>query len=368
MDGSPHKILSVITKVQVRVSLVNEWALSSDANKKLSDAGEKKLTVTRKNRYTQLPEKYKTERKNKYRSTERLRLLDIWCRLRGSGHGHIIWDHKKKIKELASFCECGITKLKESIKKLSDMGWLYVDDACIAITSERKVYGLCGLDFERKTDSIYVKPDKIKDEKQSHYWLYVASIADNRSRQAFAFTKAVLNTSDINARIWIKTYLHKQGHDDPDKIMGTPSKITAIMKSVYLDSFTRYQEDEIHNFLVENRPDVNRSVYGMAEAWNSTPQTVSGIKKQIRNRALAEIQKLGTISSEHRARNSACHRISLDGTERVKGTLWNKKTQETFQAICDDIIPRVPEIPLGQREMLYFERLVKDALEGRAAA
>lgn len=247
------------------------------------------------------------------------------------------------------------------------MGWLFIDNHCIVITSERKVYGLCGLDFERKVDSIYVKPEKIKDEKQSHYWLYVASISDNRARQAFAFTKAVLNTSDINARIWIKAYLNKKGYEH-DTVIATPSKITAIMTGVYLDSFTNHQEDEIHNFLVENRPDVNRSVYGMAEAWNSTPQTVSGIKKQIRKRQLAEINKIGTISSKHWARNTACHRITRDGVELIKGVFWNKKTKETFQAFCDDIVPRVPIMPAKEQGMPDFGRLVKEALEGRAAA
>src|SRR5205809_7923613 len=82
---------SIIKSIQVRASLLY-WAFDSD--KKLADVGEKKLTVVRSNRYTHLPEKYETERKNQYRSTERLRLLDIWCRLRGSGHGHIIRDYK----------------------------------------------------------------------------------------------------------------------------------------------------------------------------------------------------------------------------------------------------------------------------------
>jgi hypothetical protein len=295
-----------------------------------------------------------------------LRLLDIWCRLRGYGEGHLIRDRKKKMASLATFCECSVSKLRYMLMQLQQMGWLHFDDYCIAITSEAKVYSLCGIDHNRAIDRIYYKPEKIKNEKQSFYWLYVAEIDDNRKRQAYTFTKNLLNTSDINAKIWIKTFLLKRGYD-VEKTIGDTAIMPKLMQAVYLDSFTKHTEDEIHEFLVKNRPDVNRSVYGIADAWSVSPQTVSDVKKQIRRRCLVDIVKLGTISSRQWARNGACHRITRNGIETVKGTLWNARTKETFQAICDDIVPRMDARLVTSQGFPDFKKLVREALERPAA-
>lgn len=321
--------------IRVRQSL----ALYCISSKNKPEAALIKKTITRTNGKTKRKETYTTERKDHHATNSMVRLLDIWCRLCAyAGQSTVIKQYKSQYKDMTAFCECSINKLKPALKELNRMGWINMDDYNMRIHSEKYVYSLCGLDFKKKTDRTYIKPEKIKDEKTTYFWLYVADVSDNRHRQAYMFHKAVMQTPEKKLQVYAE--LRSQGFN-PYKAEDDPMWLAARMHAVYLESFHR-NGSEMHDFLVENRPDVNRSVNGMAAAWDTCPQNVSYIKKQMVLQGIAFIQKGGTVSSPHWARNKECHRITKDGIEMARGVLWNKRTQETFQAFCDDIVPRLP--------------------------
>jgi hypothetical protein len=340
---SPNGVSIQMRPIQVKHALAL-WAISQK-QKPGDDAGTKKIVVSRSNRYTHNPEKYVTERCNNYRRNSSVKLLDIWCRLRAYvGISGKLPGYRGQLQQITAFCECSINKLKPALKELHRMGWITLDEEAnsMRITGESRVYALCELDYNRKIDRIYTKPPKINNEKTSHFWLYVAEIDDNRKRQAYMFRKKMDRTSV--GKLWIRAYLTKRGYD-PQTIIKDPMQLAAIMKSVYIDSFTQGIDGDIHEILCEHRPDVNRSVSGMADAWNTSPQSVSYIKRQIQRQALAVVQKIGTISSPEWCRNKFVHLAVKNGKTVAKGVLWNGNKNCTFQAICDDIVPREPFKP-----------------------
>lgn len=336
--------ISINSRIRVRHALAR-WAIENrqraTGNGQQDDqpAATKNITITRSNGMTKRKETYTTCRNEKYSINSAVKLLDIWCRLRAfAGHSTVIKQYKSQYKDMLAFCECSINKLKPALQALHDMGWINMDEYNMRVHSERHVYALCGLDYKKHIDRTYIKPPKINNEKTTYFWIYVADVSDNRHRQAYMFHKAVMQTPEKKLQVYAE--LRSQGFN-PYKADEDPIWLANRMHAVYLESFHR-NGSEMHDFLVENRPDVNRGVNGMAAAWNTCPQNVSYIKKKMVLQGVAFVQKGGTVSSPHWARNKECHRITKDGIEMAKGVLWNKRTQETFQCFCDDIVPRLP--------------------------
>lgn len=338
--NQPANIIS-FQQVRVRTSLAN-WAINWRPDYK-SEVSTKKLAITRKNRYSQTREHYKTERPDQYQTNSMVRLLDIWCRLRSFEYGnHLIRDRKMKMQDIAKFCDCSINKLRPALKELHRMQWIHMDDQCITISSERKIYSLCGLEYSRRMDRIFYKPEKLKDEKQTHYWIYLSDIDDNRKRQAYKFHQKIMDVKIPEMKLWVYGVIQRRGYDIREA-EADPMLVSSLMNAVYIDSFRR-KENEKHDWLVENRPDVNRSVLGMADAWSVDPMKVCYIKKKLQQEKLVVLKKIGTISSPNRTRNPFIHLATVDGKTRAKGALYNKHTNSTFQAFCDDIQPRTQEL------------------------
>lgn len=332
------KVISVYEPaVRCRIALI-QWAFESDILP-TKDIKTNKATINRRNRYTHKKEKYTTERPINYKTNQRIRLLDIWCRLRAFEPTHVIRQRKSKMQAMSRYCECSIGKLRPALNELHRMGWIHMDDHCIAITSEQRVYSLCGLDYYRKLDRVFYKPEKIDNEKTTYHWLYLAEIEDNRQRQGYMFHQAITQTPEN--KLWMYGVIQSNGYE----IMETEHDhmlVASMMNDVYMRSL-HGREVEMHDFLVEHRPDVNRSVLGMAYAWNTHPMNVCYIKKKLLSQRLAEIKKIGTISSPGRSRNPFIHIATVNGVEKARGTLWNKKSQTTFQSFCDDIRPRMAD-------------------------
>jgi hypothetical protein len=262
---------------------------------------------------------------NKYNTNQIVRLLDIWCRLKAyAGDSGLIKQRLSKMQEIAAFCECSMNKLRPALNELKRMGWLHMDGFCIQLKSEKKIYELCGLEYHRKIDRIFYKPEKIKDETHTHYWLYLADIADNKERQAYCFTQKLKLNPEL--KLWWYGVLQQQKisiqQAEKDNLL-----LAGAMLHLYRNNF-HSKESEMFGWLVENRPDVNRGVLGMADAWNTAPMNVVYVKKKMQEQLIAFVQKIGTIGSSHWSHNKHCR------------VMWNKHKKQTFQAFCDDIVPR----------------------------
>jgi hypothetical protein len=85
------------------------------------------------------------------------------------------------------------------------------------------------------------------------------------------------------------------------------------------------QASEIHDLLVEIRPDTNRGVRRMAEHWNcKSPLTVCYWKQKLKRAGIIDISSL-QIESSNRVRNNQCK------------VIWLKKTLQTMLCLCDSI-------------------------------
>lgn len=316
----PAPIVSL--RPRIRHSLA-QWAISYKS--KYGDIATKKLEISRTNGTTKRKEQYVTQRPEQYAKNPMIKLVDIWCRLRAyAGATGLIKERRSKMIEMAVLCECSINKLRPALKELHRMDWLHVDDYCIQVKSEKHVYALCQLDFNKKIDRTFSKTQKLQDEKQTHYWIYLADIDDNRKRQAFVFFKKIMQSPEL--KMWVYGHVQQQGYkiSDAEK---DPMLVCRILNDHYRTSF-HSRETEMYDWLVENRPDVNRGVKGMAEAWDTCPQNVSYIKSMLVKQHLAFVQKIGTISSPGFSHNKYCR------------VMYNFATKVTFQAFCDDITPR----------------------------
>lgn len=320
--GNLQSSIAITSRVRCRHALV-QHCLSY--YKRHSEIEKKELIITRTNGTTKRKETYKTERPDKYATNAMVKLLDIWCRLRTyAGTTGLIKERVSKMVDLASVCECSINKLRPALKELHRMDWIHMDEQVIALRSEKHVYAISGLDYQRKIDRTFTKPNKIQNEKQTHYWLYVADIDDNRKRQAYVFHQKIITNPEL--RVWLYSYMQSQGHTIA-QAERDPALVARVLNDLYRDSF-QGRESEMFDYLVENRPDVNRGVTGMASAWSTCPQNVSYIKKMLIRQCLAFVQKIGTISSTDFKHNKFCR------------VMYNFKDKATFQAFCDDIVPR----------------------------
>jgi hypothetical protein len=298
------------------------------------ERGNKELGIADQETSNQPPA---TSNRKRYATNRTVRLLDIFCRLKAwAGQSGLIRDHRTKWQQMISLCTCSINKLKPAIKELQRMGWLYVDDHCIKLHAWQTVYEKCELDYNKKIDRIFTKPNRLENEQQTHYWLYLADIEDNRKRQAHTVLQFYLQNSHI--KLWLYGIIQQSGTTIADAEKD-PSKLLVILQNEYLKSF-HSRESEMHSTLVEHRPDVNRSVHGMAYAWNTLPMNVCYVKKKLQSQKLAFVQKIGTIASPGWSRNKFAHQRHTQDGVKPMGVMWNKVRKVTFQSFCDDIVAR----------------------------
>jgi hypothetical protein len=265
------------------------------------------------------------EMRNTLCTNHRVRMLHVWSMLKfHAGQLGVIRGVRKQYTELCELTGYSLTTLKRWIQKLNTEGWLTFNKDTIALLAERRLYSHLGLSFDRKIDRKYYQPQKLDNETRTHYWIYLSDVDDNRKRQAYVLQQKIMQVPEL--KLWVFGVLSSRGYDIAS-VMADPLHLASILNSLYRQSFVG-KESEMHGWLCENRPDVNRSIIGMANAWLTTPSNVSYVKKKIVQQRIAFIQKIGTITSGIFSHNRYCH------------VRYSKADKATFQACCDDILPR----------------------------
>src|SRR6185295_18998399 len=113
------------------------------------------------------------------------------------------------------------------------------------------------------------------------------------------------------------------------------------LRIVYLNDFVA--ASEIHDLLVEVRPDNNRGVKDIANAWNNRAfendgeykkqimrlaKRVSYWKNKLLNSAIIHVSKI-QVQSMERVRNSACKVLWLD-TDNMRKNYPDKRAKQTL--------------------------------------
>ncbi len=108
---------------------------------------------------------------------------------------------------------------------------------------------------------------------------------------------------------------------------------------MYTNDFVRLSD--IHEEMILIRPDNNRSVQGIANAWKAKHKvTVSYWKKVLQSQQIIDIGKM-QIQSQERARNKECK------------VLWLKKDKQTLLCLCDQVTILQPWLRTDEFKNLF---------------
>ncbi len=265
--------------------------------------------------------------------------VDTFSRLKAfAGVTSCIKTWRKRKAEIAQVCKVSQSTLFRRINWLQQQGFINKDYSTLTLKSWHNVHEQLQLPYTKQffTHPLIKENEK---EKQPFYWIYLAEIVDNKSRQDYMIIKKLNKNHNVKADLLAA--LQQQGAD-MQQCSNNPAYLLNQLQALYIQSFV--VGTEIHDLLIAIRPDNNRSCVGMGKAWQSETKSrlnrttgkneydrlamqASYIKKKMKQQGIAIIQRPGTIESEIRGRNKECH------------VMYNKHNKTTFQALCDDIAP-----------------------------
>jgi len=171
------------------------------------------------------------------------------------------------------------------------------------------------IDITKKFPIVY----DISNSQRLQEWFIATEIKGNQLSQAYSILKKVNENPERKQRI-VNAVL-KAGADS-NRLNDGQYLITWLM-IMYRQDFV--QASEIHDLLVEIRPDTNRGVRRMAEHWKcKSTLTVCYWKRKLKKAGIVDISQL-QIESTERVRNNQCK------------VIWLKKTLQTMLCLCDSI-------------------------------
>jgi hypothetical protein len=252
---------------------------------------------------------------NKYETNQIIKALDTWLVLKHETTSGTIQQWNAQKQWLFTLCKCSETIFRHRLRVLQDLGLLSIAAGSLHVCSWDKVAAKFSWDINKYFTVQY----NINDKQRLQEWIIAAEIEDNKHRQEYALlTKLNKNPESYNEIIAAAI----ASGAERDKLKSA-SYLLSWMRVLYTSGFAK--GSDIHNVLIDFRPDNNRSVRGIANAWNCKhPVTISYWKKIMQDRKIIDISKL-QIESEQRARNKHCR------------VLWLKGPAQTLLCLCDQI-------------------------------
>jgi hypothetical protein len=251
----------------------------------------------------------------RYQTNQLIKALDTWLILKAEAPGSLIQTWNKQKQRLIQLAKCSETIFRHRISCLQDLKLLTFDRNNIKLCSWDHLASVLDLDLKEKKLITY----NINDNAKIYQWIFATEISDNQKRQAYMVLKQVNKNPELNM---ILTGALIQYGADRNKLKNG-SYFLSMLKSLYLADFV--QASEIHDTLINIRPDTNRGVKKMAAAWNAKhPMTVSYWKKILQQSGIIDIAKI-QVQSTGRIRNKHCK------------VLWLPGPKETLLCLCDQI-------------------------------
>lgn len=252
----------------------------------------------------------------KYETNQLIKALDTWLILKAETSSGYIQQWNSQKKYLLSICKISESIFRHRLNILADLKILSYNRYGITVASWEKFGESLNIETNNRLTVNYCTNDKSKVCQ----WIIAAEIEDNKQRQEYALLLKL--NKNLECKTEIREALLKAGADRK-RLDSDTGYFIAMMKAYYLSDFV--SKSDIHDILIHFRPDNNRSVYGMANAWNCKhPQTVSYWKNKLKRSGIIDIQKL-SIESQTRTRNNICR------------VLWLKKDKATLLRLCDQI-------------------------------
>ncbi len=256
----------------------------------------------------------------KYETNQVIKALDTWLVLKSESRSSWLqrWNFQKQ--HLFAICKISETIFRHRLKLLQDMNLVTFDRHSIKLCSWEQLGKLLSIDINKKFSIVY----DITNKQRVQDWIIATEIKDNQNRQSYSIIRKVNENPECSKAVinaMLKAGADKDKISDIDYFLGR-------FKSLYFSDFVRVSD--IHELMIDIRPDTNRGVKGIANAWKcKRPITVTYWKRVLQKSQIIHIDKL-QVQSEDRARNATCK------------VLWLKQAKQTLLCLCDQITVMMP--------------------------
>jgi hypothetical protein len=258
----------------------------------------------------------------KYETNAVIKALDTWLVLKHETRSGYIQQWNKQKEHLLTICKISESVFRHRLKVLKQIGLIQYDRLTIRTCSWTELGNKLQIDTKQKFPILY----DTTNAQRVQEWLIATEIKDNQCRQAYMIMKN-LNHHPVIYNEVVKELVRSGAEESRLKDI---EYFLSWMNIVYRNDFVR--ASAIHSILIDIRPDTNRSVRGMANAWKcKDPTNVSYWKKVLYRSRVIDISKM-QIQSQERVRNTICK------------VLWLKKPKETLLCLCDNISVLTPWI------------------------
>lgn len=256
----------------------------------------------------------------KYHTNKHIKAIGQWLILKHLSVPSWIQDWNKQKQVLFQVCKVNEQTFRSNLKLLQDMKLLSFDRYEISLCSWDELAKALEIDTKERFQIHY----DVNDKKRVQEWLIATEIMDNQNRQSYSILKKLNKNPAEKLRI-----IHAMiaAGADRSQVMN-PDYLLSWLRILYVNDF--YRASEIHDLLIELRPDTNRSCKGIARAWNAkSPTTISYWKSVLASSGIIDIAKMAVLSTG-RVRNPYC---------AVK---WIKQAKQTMLPLCDQITVLTP--------------------------
>lgn len=260
--------------------------------------------------------KYVKKTNKVYQTNRHLKNITAFIILKAVTPYGLIKDYKNQIDYLCAVTQCERQTFCKRLQWLQDEQLLLIEGADIRLKSWKQVAALLCTNLKEFTTVSY----EYKKDRNIFLRLFAAEIEANKAQQVYMIkTKLQQNLALKND---IQTAALRFGADP--KRINDFHYLHNAMRLLFKKSFIA--EPELHKLLSLVRPDCNRSVYTIADAWHfKSPQSVSYYKGLFKTSGIAIIHKGERIESQQRARNSKSH------------VIWDKRKKQTVLSLVDTI-------------------------------
>lgn len=253
---------------------------------------------------------------NKYETNRHLKNITAFIVLKSVTSYGLIKDYKQQMNYLCAITQCSNQTFCKRLQWLQNEGLLSIEGGNIRLNGWKQVAALYNLNLKAFNTVVY---DTTTD-KNIFLRLFATEIEANKEQQVYMIKTKLQRNLALKNRI--QAAMLKHGADV--KRINEFNYLHNGMRKLFTFSFIA--EPELHALLYQVRPDCNRSVYTLANAWHfKSPQSVSYYKRLFATNNIATIHKGERIESKSRARNEFAH------------VIWNKRRLQTVLSLVDTI-------------------------------
>jgi hypothetical protein len=263
----------------------------------------------------------------KYETNQLIRAIDTWIVLKHLSTPSLIQNWNKQKDYLLTWCKCSETIFRHRLKILSALKLLSFDRNKIELKSWQTLANYFNCSIKNK----FVIQYNQNDNQKIHLWIAAAEIQLNKNRQ----DEAILRKMNKNPETFsiIFSAMLRAGADRNS--LNNSSYFLNWLRILYRNDFQNGASD-IHQILIDIRPDNNRTVKSIAKAMGSKHAMTAVYWKKIMQKAkIIDVSKLSIVSKE-RVRNNKCHVIWLD-TPNIRKNYPERCKKQTMLCLCDQI-------------------------------